>query len=247
MSWSNNSRPLVIGHRGASVQAVENTAEAFAAARVDGADGVELDVQQCATGELVVFHDETLDRLAGQPGRIDRFSLAQLRAVRLVGGARIPTLHEAFESVGSDMLVNVEIKASRLRISNGLVAAAVRATTRGLGERGLVSSFHPGALLMARRADPQAKIGMLFHGWQSVPLARAWPAMAIRPFSVHPHLGLVTARSVRRWHQRGYRVITWTADTYTQVALLARCGVDAIITNRPGDVCRYLDVAMRLR
>ena len=52
--------PLVLGHRGASARAPENSVEAFERARADGADGVELDVLQCATGEVVVFHDDDL-------------------------------------------------------------------------------------------------------------------------------------------------------------------------------------------
>src|SRR5262245_51611322 len=92
--------PLVIGHRGASARAPENSVEAFARARTDGADGVELDVLCCATGEVVVFHDDDLVRLAGRPERIDALSLAALREVHLQGGARIPTLEEAFEACG---------------------------------------------------------------------------------------------------------------------------------------------------
>ena len=106
--------PLVIGHRGASARAPENSVEAFARARADGADGVELDVLRCASGEVVVFHDDDLARLADRPERIDALPLAELRRVDLRGGARIPTLEEAFEACGPDLLVNVELKAAFL-------------------------------------------------------------------------------------------------------------------------------------
>src|SRR5262245_51072470 len=103
--------PLVIGHRGASAREPENSVEAFARARADGADGVELDVLRCASGEVVVFHDDDLARLGGRPERVDTLSLAALREVRLERGARIPTLEEAFEACGPTLLVNVELKA----------------------------------------------------------------------------------------------------------------------------------------
>src|SRR5438128_2313381 len=78
--------PLVIGHRGASAVETENTAAAFGRARTDGADGVELDVMTCGTGEMVVFHDDDLTRLAGRPERIAETPFSVLRAATLASG-----------------------------------------------------------------------------------------------------------------------------------------------------------------
>src|SRR5512138_3600750 len=89
--------PWVIAHRGASADEVENTLAAFARAMTDRADGVELDVQCCATGEVVVYHDDDLLRLAGRRERIDALSLSAIRQVRLSGGGTIPTLAEALD------------------------------------------------------------------------------------------------------------------------------------------------------
>src|SRR5512141_1462298 len=73
-------RPLVLGHRGASADAPENTLAALELALRQGADGVELDVWRCATGEVVVHHDADLERTAGLPLRIDRTPWTALRA-----------------------------------------------------------------------------------------------------------------------------------------------------------------------
>jgi len=73
--------PLIIGHRGASAVESENSVAAFARARADGADGVELDAMICGTGEVVVFHDDDLARLGGRPERIGETSFAVLRGV----------------------------------------------------------------------------------------------------------------------------------------------------------------------
>src|SRR5258708_34834961 len=81
------ARPLVVGHRGASARAPENSVEAFARARADRADGVELDVLRCGTGEVVVFHDDDLARLGGRPDRIDALPPAGLPRGRGRGGA----------------------------------------------------------------------------------------------------------------------------------------------------------------
>ncbi|MBZ0238678.1 MAG: hypothetical protein K8M05_40585, partial [Deltaproteobacteria bacterium] len=87
---------------------------AFALSRAHGADGVELDVLLCASGEVVVFHDDDLRRLAGRPERVDAVPWSELSRVELLGGGgqRIPRLEEALEACG-DLRVNVEIKSPR--------------------------------------------------------------------------------------------------------------------------------------
>src|SRR5688500_1304458 len=106
---------LVLAHRGASADAPENTLEAFQEAIVQNADGVELDVQRCGSGELVVCHDEMLERLAGLPWDLRETPWWKLREVD-VGSklgfkrARIPLLEEVFDLLPHKMLINVEIK-----------------------------------------------------------------------------------------------------------------------------------------
>ena len=146
---SGSSGPLVIGHRGASAREPENSLRAFTRAARDGADGVELDVLCCATGEVVVFHDDDLLRLAGRDGRIDAMPFAALREVTLSGGVGIPTLEEALEACGPELLVNVELKTTGLRdpAVPALVerVSAIVERTRS-AERVLVSSFSPVAV-----------------------------------------------------------------------------------------------------
>ena len=149
------SGPLVLGHRGASARETENTAAAFRRARTDGADGVELDVLLSATGEVMVFHDDDLARLAGRPERIADLPYRALRDVQLPGGTTIPTLEEALEACGPDLLVNVELKANELGF--GPMAALVEAVAEVIARtdsarRVLVSSFNPWAVhLWTRR------------------------------------------------------------------------------------------------
>ena len=148
-SSASGEGPLVLAHRGASVLETENTLVAFRRAMADGADGVELDVQRCATGEVVVFHDDDLKRLAGRPERIDQLSLAALRQVRLLPGGEIPTLAEALEACGPAGLVNIEIKHTGLfptgcrALVEGVAGVVARADA---GHRVLISSFSPGAV-----------------------------------------------------------------------------------------------------
>jgi glycerophosphoryl diester phosphodiesterase len=230
------ARPLVIGHRGASARAPENSVEAFARARTDGADGVELDVLCCRGGEVVVFHDDDLRRLGGRPERIDALELAELRRVVLRGDARVPTLEEAFEACGPDMLVNVELKAPFL--GDGRLRALVEGTAAvlartGVASRVLVSSFNPRAVRLWTRRQPAVPAALLFERAEITPLRRAWAAQWLRPAALNPELVLCTPVRVARWHALGYAVNTWTVDGEAAVRAAREAHVDGIITNDP--------------
>lgn len=226
----------MIGHRGASAHAPENSLEAFRRAAADGADGVELDVLCCGSGEVVVFHDDDLRRLAGRPERVDALPLPALREVRLASGVCIPTLDEALEVCGPDLLVNIELKAGTWL--DGNLAALVEGVSAivdraGAAARTLVSSFSPMAVWRWRSRRPDVKAALLFEPQASRPLRRAWALPLLRPFAVHPERSFCTAPAVRRWHGRGYAVNTWTVDDAAGLRELRNMGVDGIFTNDP--------------
>jgi glycerophosphoryl diester phosphodiesterase len=230
--------PLVIAHRGASAVEPENSLAAFQRASADGADGVELDVLLCATGQVVVFHDDDLTRLGGRPERIAALSLDQLRGLRLLSGAASPTLEETLEACGERLLVNVELKASgvsarELRaLVEGVAAAVSRAGPR-VEARILISSFSPRALYLWRRRAPHIPSGLLIESQSALPLRRGWALPWLSAFSVHPEAVLCAAGAVARWHRRGYRVNVWTVDEPATLRRFAAMGVDGIITNHP--------------
>ena len=229
---------MLIAHRGASALEPENSIAAFCRARSDGADGVELDVLLCATGEVAVFHDDDLVRLGGRPTRISDLSLADLRAVRLRSGAAIPTLDEVFEACGESLLINVELKADgstrrQMRALVDAVAAAIDRAPLSVAARVLVSSFNPRAVRAWRRRAPGVRSGLLFEKQSALPLRRAWALPLVRPFSVHPEGVLCTEEAVIDWHRRGYSVAVWTIDDASALRCFAQMGVDAIITNDP--------------
>jgi glycerophosphoryl diester phosphodiesterase len=232
--------PLLLGHRGASAHATENTLAAFQRALADGADGVELDVQRCRSGEVVVFHDRDLSRLAGRQGRLGELTLAELREVRLRGGGAIPTLVDAFDVCGPQALVNVEIKCEGLgpgacaALLSGVAEVVARV---GAGSRALISSFSPLAVWLWRRRYPSVPHGLLFERPRR--FCRPWPLRTdvalplLRPTAAHPDQLLCTDTSVQSWHRRGYLVNVWTVDDPARLRALSDMGVDAIITNDP--------------
>jgi glycerophosphoryl diester phosphodiesterase len=243
-TWGRREQPLIIAHRGASAEAPENTLAAFRLAREQGADGVELDVMRCGSGEVVVFHDDDLARLGKREGEVRRLDYAALREIDLGGGERIPLLDEVLELLGP-LLVNIELKTApdwRSRAADdglaGVVASLIR--RHHAEARALVSSFDPLLLLRFRRVAPHALTGLLFGADQSRPLREAWTAPLLRPSALHPDRLLVDALAVGRWHARGYAVNVWTVDDPAELRCLSALGVDGLITNHPAAARRGL-------
>jgi glycerophosphoryl diester phosphodiesterase len=238
-------RPRVLGHRGASADAPENTLAAFRLALAQGADGVELDVRRCASGEAVVLHDADARRVAGVPLRVDRASLAELRALDVGAwkgerfrGERIPTLGEALEAMPG-AYVNVELKAAGRDLR--LAAAAARAIeAAGAAGRVIVSSFDYRLLVAFRVAAPRIPVGLLFDA-ESPGRAATWLALRLLgPSAVHPGRELVTPARAAAWRARALAVNVWTVDDPEDARRLAALGAAAIISNVPGKMVAAL-------
>jgi glycerophosphoryl diester phosphodiesterase len=233
-------RPLVIAHRGACDVAPENTLAAFRAALEADADGIELDVTRCASGEIVVIHDDTVDRTTNGSGRVDGFPLFALRELDAgsrfaprFAGERIPLLEEVLDLIGTQMRINIEIKGARVW-GDGIeeeIAEMVR--RRKLGATMIFSSFSPAALRRAKRIAPELRCGLLCAPQQPLYLARAWARLIIPLDAWHPHQEMVNAASLRWAHDRGFRVNAWTVDDDAAMQRLIALGVDGIITNHP--------------
>jgi glycerophosphoryl diester phosphodiesterase len=244
LTWGRQEKPLVLAHRGASADELENTLPAFRRARADGADGVELDVMRCASGEVIVFHDDDLQRLAGRPGDVRSLNWAELSAVDL-SGRRVPLLSQVLDELGP-MVVNIELKSQpdwRRRLSDDGLAVAVAELIRahGVVDRALVSSFDPLLLRRFQAAAPDVATGLLFAHDQSRPLRHAWSAPLLRPTAVHPDARLVDPIAVEGWRARGYAIHVWTVDEPAELRWLAALGVDAVITNRPAVARKALE------
>src|SRR5512133_1464710 len=203
-------RPLVLGHRGASADAPENTLAAFRLAIEQGADGVELDAWRCATGEVVVHHDEDTRRVAGAALLVPDAPLPALRALDVGAwkgdrfrGERIPLLSEALEALPV-AVVNVELKS---RGRDVRLAAAAARVLRAAGAEGrvIVSSFDWRLVVAFRGAAPEIPGGLLFE----TAAMRRWAALALPLLgasAVHPDRELASADRVRRWAGRGLGV-----------------------------------------
>lgn len=225
-------------HRGASASAPENTMDAFLLAEQMGADGIELDIQLSADGEIVVLHDETVDRTSSGSGRVCDLTLAQLKKLDFscgmpgYAGARIPTLREVYAVFGGGgMFFNVEIKCEQGDYRTLCEKALALEKEAGMAGRILYSSFNWDALRQVRGICPQAQIALLYERALWAPQKYA---LEMRAGAVHPSgYTLLVPGVVRRCHRKGVRVHPWTIDSPLAIRWLARMGADAIITNRP--------------
>jgi glycerophosphoryl diester phosphodiesterase len=233
-------RPLVLGHRGASADAPENTLAAFRLALDQGADGFELDVWRCASGEAVVIHDADGVRTGQSPLRVAGATLARLRDLDVgrwrgdrFAGERIPTLPDVLDAFPG-AVVNVELKSGRVP-DLGLAVEAVRAIRQARAEeRVVVSSFSAALLSAFRSLASDVPTGFLVE-----PGALAWirAKAAIRvigPAAVHLARELATGSRLAAWRDAGVHVLVWTVDDPVEVERLSRMGVTAIVSNRPG-------------
>lgn len=240
-------RPLVWAHRGASKDALENTLDAFGEAERQGADGIECDVRLCRSGELVVFHDETLSRLAGLPVAVRDLPWEDLQGIALRDPrsgfeGRIPTLDEAVRAVSPRMLWNVELKVDRHEEAEPLARAVVAWARRaGLGERLLLSSFHPLAILSCRTLAPELATAYL---WEPDSYHPLWHGFWLRTGSTaaaHPPVAVVRRRAVERWQRLGLCVNAWVSNQPEEMRRLDEAGVDGIITDLPALALEVLE------
>ena len=204
----------VWGHRGASGYAPENTLEAFELAARQGAHGVELDVHFSRDGEIVVTHDEAIDRVSDGSGLVRDMTLSQLKRFAFnkthpeYANARIPTLREVYELLlPLGLTVNVELKTSRVPYP-GLEAACIDlAAKMGMTQRVLYSSFNHYSVARVKEIDPSLPCGLLYG---DVP-CRPWDyARSLGMDALHPDfVSLSFDDTCREAHALGVRVHPW--------------------------------------
>lgn len=236
VDWVSGVKPLVIGHRGASADALENSLPAFALAQEQGADGIELDVHLSADGVPVVIHDFTLERTTIGHGRVKEHSAKRLQEWG------VPALSDVFAQGGSQFLYNVELKLYDWQ-ETGLEPAVARCTREhGLEKQVLISSFSPWAVRRAKQYfSPDTPLAFLHENG----LTRV-PARWLKIQAIHPYYRLITPRYMAWANKHGYMVNVWTVDDPAIAQQLVNLGVHAIITNHPKRIKSELKEKVRL-
>jgi glycerophosphoryl diester phosphodiesterase len=215
------TRPLIIAHRGFSGRYPENTLASVRAALQVGVDFVEIDVQETADGELIVFHDYGLRRLCRVRGRVRDKTLTEIHRLN----PQVPTLRQVLSICRGRARVLIEIK----RADPCKVSAVIRETRmesevvvfslsiRRMKEIAAVNPRIPRFGLVARRL-PMAMRRLKSVGIEGIGLSRR----LVR-----------SPRVVRRIHKRGWKLFVWTVNREAEMRKLAGWGVDGLITNHP--------------
>ena len=227
----------VFAHRGASHYAPENTLPAFALAAAQGADGIELDVHLSKDGELVVIHDEELDRTTDGTGLVRDHTLTQLQALcadnHMPGfaDARIPTLREVLELIRpTPLLVNIELKTGVLWYEGIEQKTLELVRSLGLEDRVIYSSFNHYSIETVRQLAPEAETAYLYSDI-ICDVERYAAAHGVR--GLHPGLWNVKmADLLQRYLASGLAVRVWTVDAAADLRWLLEAGAD-VITNDP--------------
>jgi glycerophosphoryl diester phosphodiesterase len=236
-----NTRPFVLGHRGARHAAPENTLAAFELARREGADGVELDVRLDRDAQVIVLHDPTLARVTqgAEARHAEDISSPELARLDVGEGERVPLLADVLDWARlAGQRVNIELK-SDVRHRALLLDRVARVVNRAPLPELIFSSFHPYFVWWLGRRLPTLPRAWLVHDKQRL-LKYAPGVVQLGAHALHPQHTLVTQERVVRMKARGLLVNVWTVNEPSRAAELARLGVDAIISDNPGQILRAI-------
>lgn len=235
----------LIGHRGARGEAPENTLSGFRYLRRLGVRAVELDIQVSADGELVIIHDNALERTtlaAGKVSDTDSHALARLNATQRafpdwheIEG--VPTLREVMALLHDFEHIQFEVKAAS-EADCQTVARTFPPLWRefGFGNRAFTTSFNPRYLQLVREADPEIPRGFLFeHDFAGNPVEDALElgCRALGPHQARCDQALATAA-----REAGLLLTPWTVNDIQRMHELAALGIDGVITDVPARALR---------
>ncbi|MFV0564682.1 MAG: glycerophosphodiester phosphodiesterase [Flavobacteriaceae bacterium] len=221
---------LRLGHRGAKAYVAENTIASIKRALSYNIDGVEIDVHCCATGELVVFHDATVDRMTNGSGTIKNMALGELKQLKVDGRFQIPILTEVLDVVGNKKIINIELKGENTAMPTCNIIKDYIANKGWAYANFLVSSFQYGELEVVYKTNPKIPIGVLTKANINDALAFAKTVSAV---AIHPNYALLTDVNVKQVQLQGYKVYTWTVNGPKTILRMKQYGVNGIISDTP--------------
>jgi len=240
--------PLIIGHRGASRFAPENTLAAFRLALEVGADGVEFDVRLTRDGVPIIIHDDNLKRTGATPSLVADLSLTELQQIDVgswfrtedFASERVPTLEKLFELYGStNSLLYLEMKPDPGERERLAQACVEKVNTSSLKERIIVECFDLSAIATLKSLDPSIRTAALFEpGITKPPFVTSGQrlvdqALAVGADEIALHHRFATERVVTTAKNSGLTVVVWTVDEPTWIARAISSGITALITNDP--------------
>ncbi|MFW5715026.1 MAG: glycerophosphodiester phosphodiesterase [bacterium] len=237
------AQPYIFGHRGYSQRAPENTRSAFAACVDADIPGAEADVHRCASGELVLTHDHSLERLTGRKLIVEETSYSELLKLDMgawfgseFAGERIMRLEELFEEFGDSLYFDIELKQMDTP-DHGLAVEVARCIEEfGLQTRVMVSSFNPSLLRHFAQVNPGVPTACIYSSHQSVPwlLRHGWGFFYTGGEALKPHHERIGWLSNAVYHRLfGRPFISWTVNDVEEARRVIKKGAVGIISDDP--------------
>lgn len=235
----------IFGHRGFSGKYPENTMLAFKKAVEIGVDGIEFDVQLTSDGEVVIIHDERVDRTTNGSGNVRSFTLSELKELDAsatfagqYGKNEIPTLREYFEYVkDKDIVTNIELKTG-VFVYPGIEKKVIDLVKEfGLDDKIIFSSFNHETVLRCAELAPHIKRGFLTGDW-IVNFGRYAEENGVQ--CCHPSFTTLHEENIAEMHAHGREINTWTVNECDDIKRLASLGVDCLIGNYPDRMIELL-------
>lgn len=227
----------IFAHRGYSGKYPENTMLAFKKALECGVDGIELDVQLTKDGEVVIIHDETVDRTTDGKGYVVDYNYSELAKLdasfkfKEFGFNGIPTLREYFELVkDSDIVTNIELKTSVNQYLGIEKKVLDLIEEYKLQERVIISSFNHFSVLRMKKIAPKLKYGFLSEDW-IIDAGRYTNYYGIECY--HPRFNNLIPEVIEELKKYNLEINTWTINEEKDMEYLYSHGIDRVITNFP--------------
>ncbi|MBF11419.1 MAG: glycerophosphodiester phosphodiesterase [Flavobacteriaceae bacterium] len=222
--------PLVIGHRGAKGHLAENTLPSISKAIELGVDGVEIDVFQCASGELVVFHDKTLEKLTNATGYIEALDLDSIQRIEVLNGFSIPTLGEVLDLIKGRIFLNIELKGSQTALKTDKLLKTYFKLEAWSPDKILISSFNWQELKIFREVNREISIAILT---EDDPLDAIPIGLELNAVAINPNYESLNSENVSKINKAGFKIYPWTVNAPEDINRMIIYGVEGIITDFP--------------
>ncbi len=224
----------IIGHRGASGYKPENTLAAFKQAIELGVDMIELDVYVLKSGEVVVFHDDRLERTTNGKGKIESKTFSDICKLDAGEGEKVPLLTEVLDVVNKRVAVNIELKGKHTAHPVAKIIQQYTDEKKWSSDLFIVSAFDHNELRLFSNHLPTVRTGALY---KTLPIGFWSKLQHSGVFSANLSAKVVTGRAVKAAHSRGLKVFAYTVNTKRQAERMARLNVDGIFSDYPDRAC----------
>ena len=224
---------LKIAHRGAKGYEPENTLIAFQKAIDLGCDGIELDVHLSSDGEIIVIHDETIDRTTNGKGFVNKMNLSALKTFLIDEKQKIPTLDEVFELLNHKIFINIELKSYETADKVVKLIEKFILEKNCKYENFIISSFDWNALQQVHFLNDEIQIGVLTS--TDLDLAFAF-AKFIKAKTINPYFHLLNEENVAKMQEKGFEIHTWTVNEIQDIEKMKALKVDGIISDFPNRI-----------